>query len=468
MTFLSKSKYLGGLQCSKLLWYNYNAKEEIPPPGESTQAIFDQGHQVGELAKTLFPGGIEIQGSHTDFEEVLRRSTEALSLGKPLYEPAFRYGNAYARADILVPARGGRWDIVEVKSSTAVKDVHIQDLALQKYAYSGAGLDIRKCALLLINSDYQRGGDVEPEKLFVKEDVTSRVESILPRVGANLQKMMDVIRLRESPDVSIGPWCDDPYECPLKGLCWDFLPERSVFDLTRIGSKAFDLLEKGIVDVADLPLDFRGSPAQAVQIKALTTGRPFVKKASIRDFLARLVYPLYYLDFETFATAIPLFDRVRPYQQIPFQFSLHVVNEAGQAPEHHGFIADGKKDPRPEILGNLKALLGSKGSIVSYNAAFEKNVLKQSSQAYLEFTPFWESIGKRFVDLLAPFRSFSYYNPSQGSSASMKEVLPALTGKSYEWMEIAEGGKASREYLRVTFGDVPDEEKVKVRNQLEE
>jgi hypothetical protein len=467
MTFLSKSKYIAGLQCSKLLWYHYNARDQIPPVDKATQAVFDQGHQVGELAKSLFPGGLEIAGSHTEFEEVLRRSSEALYLRRPLFEPAFRYRNAYARADILSPVRPDRWDIIEVKSSTEVKDVYLQDLALQKYTYSGAGLNIRKCMLFYIDNSYERVGEVEPEKLFAREDVTRQVDSLLPEVEKNLQGMVDIIRLKLHPDVSIGKWCRDPYPCPLTDVCWGFLPETSVFDLSRIGDRGFDLLKKGITDVADIPAGFRLNSTQALQVKALTSGRPHIDRPAIREFLRKLVYPLYYLDFETFATAIPLFDHVRPYQQIPFQFSLHVVRRRGQSPEHYGLIAGGKEDPRPEVLGRLFELLGTSGSLVSYNASFEKRIIGESCQAYPEYAAACKSVERRFIDLWGPFRSFHYYNPDQKGSASMKEVLPALTGLGYEGMEIADGGTASREYLRVTVGDVPAEEKASVRALLE-
>jgi hypothetical protein len=467
MTFLSKSKYIAGLQCSKLLWYHYNAKEQIPPYGEAMQAVFDQGHQVGELAKSLYPGGLEIAGSHTEFEEVLRRSSEALKLRRPLFEPAFTYRNAYARADILSPAGSDRWDIIEVKSSTGVKDVYIQDLALQKYTYRGAGLDIRKCELLYIDNDYERRGDVEPAKLFARVDVSREVDVLIPHVEENLRKMVEVIRMENHPGISIGPWCSDPYPCPLTDLCWDFLPETSIFDLSRIGNKGFELLKQGITDVADIPRGFRLSDIQALQVEALKSGRPSIDRPAIRDFLGKLVYPLFFLDFETLAAAIPLFDHVRPYQQIPFQFSLHVVKKPNDSPKHHGFLWEGRGDPRPGFLAKLFSLLQASGSIVSYNASFEKRMLEESCRRYPDFASYWKSAERRFVDLWGPFRSFHYYHPDQKGSASMKEVLPALTGRGYGGMEIADGGTASREYLRVTFGDVPPEEKAAVRSYLE-
>lgn len=207
---------------------------------------------------------------------------------------------------------------------------------------------------------------------------------------------------------------------------------------------------------------------QRIQINTLEVQKPHIDKESIREFLDRLRYPLYYLDFETFMTAIPLFDGIRPFQQIPFQYSLHVIEEPKQKPRHHGYLSDGKADPRPLILGQLKELLGSKGSIVCYNAVFEKGLLRQLAENTSSDRSWFEKIERRIVDLYAPFRSFYYYHPDQRGSASLKRVMPVLTGSGYENMEIAEGGTASNEFLRVMFGEVDDKERQRVRKQLEE
>jgi hypothetical protein len=180
-----------------------------------------------------------------------------------------------------------------------------------------------------------------------------------------------------------------------------------------------------------------------------------------------LEYRLCYLDFETFGTAIPLFDDVRPYERIPFQFSLHIVESGEKKSRHESFFADGNSDPRPEILQLLKKLLGDKGSIVAYNAPFEKDKLRKACDVFTDFPKWYQSIEPRFVDLLVPFKSFYYYHPDQHGSASIKAVLPALTGKSYDRLEMADGGTASLEYLQITFGDVDEKERHKVRRQLE-
>jgi hypothetical protein len=466
--FISKSKYLSGLQCHKLLWFQYNAKDHIPAFDAQTQAIFDQGHLVGQLAKKLYPGGIEIAGRVNDFGKILELSKGALNQRKPLFEVAFKSENAYARADILNPVGKNDWEIIEVKSSTEVKDVNLHDLALQRYAYEGAGLSITKCFILHINNEYVRKGEVEPKKLFTNTDMTVEVEALMKTVRPNLETMVDVIRQKRQPDIEIGLHCNDPYGCPLQELCWKFLPEHNPLTLYYFKKeKAFELIHDGHLDIRKLPESVSLSEKQDIQVSALQSHKPHVDKAGIRDFLDHLEYPVYYLDFETFGTAIPLFEDVKPYEQIPFQFSLHIVEGEGKKPKHESFLADGASDPRPEILTMLKKLLGDKGSIVAYNAPFEKDKLSKASAIFKEYAKWYQGIEPRFVDLLSPFKSFYYYHPDQCGSASIKAVLPALTGKSYEGLEIAEGGTASLEYLRVTFGDVDEGERQKVSRQLE-
>lgn len=484
--FISKSKYLSGLQCQKLLWYYYNAKDQIPAIDAQTQAIFDQGHLVGDLAKKLYPNGVEIAGAARDFGKLLELSKAALSQRKPLFEAAFKSGmkvplgnsklhkndspgaDAFARADILNPVGKNDWEIVEVKSSTEVKDVNLHDLALQRYVYEGAGLSITKCFVLHINNEYVRKGDIDPDNLFSKVEVTNEVDDLMRSVPANLRTMGEVIRQKRTPEIAIGPHCNDPYGCPLQELCWKFLPTDNPLVLYYFNkAKAFELVHDGHLDIQKLPATVALSDKQQIQVDALRSGKPHVDKQGLSEFLEELEYPLYFLDFETFGTAIPMYDDVRPYEQIPFQFSLHIVEAQGKKPRHESYLADGKHDPRPEVLQKLRKLLGEQGSIVAYNAPFEKDKLKKASDMFPEFTDWYQSLEQRFVDLLAPFRSFQYYHPDQHGSASMKSVLPALTGKSYDGLEIAEGGAASLEYLRVTFGDVDQKEREKVRRELE-
>jgi hypothetical protein len=465
--FISKSKYLHGLQCSKLLWYDYNAKDEIPEVDAGTQVLFDQGHLVGQYAKELFPGGLEIKTEHYEIDKNIKESQKALTFRKPLFEAGFGYKNAYARVDILCPVGKDAWDIIEVKSSTEVKEVNYDDVALQRYVYEGAGLKINKCWIYYINTKYIRQGKIEPEKLFAKQDITREVAEHIQKVGEKLKEMASVIRLNNYPEVRIGPQCSDPYDCALCDKCWAFLPEHNIFTLTHMGKKGFDLFDKNVTAIKNLPRDYKLSDKQAIQVEAITSGKTHIDKKGIAEFLKQLQYPLYYLDFETFMTAIPMYDNVHPYHVLPFQFSLHIVQSPDCEPKHYSFLAKGVVDPRPELLRQLKDLLGKDGSIIAYYAAFEKGKLADACITYTEYADWYAQIEKRIVDLYSPFGSFYYYNPNQCGSASLKKVLPALTGKGYDDMEIAEGGTASAEYLRVTFGDVDVFDRQKVREQLE-
>jgi len=292
--FISKSKYLNGLQCHKLLWFYYNAKDQIPAVDAQTQAIFDQGHLVGELAKKLYPNGIEIAGAANDFGKLLQLSREAVSQRRPTFEAAFKSGNAYARADILNPVGKSDWEIIEVKSSTEVKEVNLHDLALQRYAYEGAGLSIARCFVLHINNEYVRKGDVEPKRLFTRTDVTNEVNNLMNDVPSNLRTMGEVIRQKKFPEIEIGLHCNDPYSCPLQELCWKFLPEDNPLTLYYFKKEtAFDLIHDGHLEIRILPSSVRLGEKQQIQVDALRTGKPHVDKEGIRGFLQTLEYPVY-------------------------------------------------------------------------------------------------------------------------------------------------------------------------------
>jgi len=464
---LTKSKFLWGTQCQKLLWHAFNAPNQLPDTSATQQAIFDQGHEVGALAKQLYPEGIDLGAEDNGFQQALAASLAAVKQRKPMFEVGFVYNGAYARADILNPVGQDAWDIIEVKSSTSVKDVNLVDLAFQAFVYNGSGLNIRRCYIMHVNSDYVRRGAIDPKKFFKPVDVTTQVSTLSREIETRADDMFSVIRRKLSPEIKIGPHCGDPYDCPLMDLCWAFLPEQNVTTLYRAGKKAFTLINDGVLAVKDIPATFKLTENQQLQHAAVLSGKPYVDRPALAAFLGQLKYPLSFLDFETFSTAIPMFNEVCPYQQVPFQYSLHVVNAPGAKPEHYSFLADGRNDSRPAFMRQLKADLPETGSVIVYNASFEQGRLKECSELLPEFKSWKQKVDRRVVDLLLPFRGFRYYHPSQEGSASMKAVLPALTGRSYDELEIKEGGTASMEYMRVTFSDVPDAERRKVRAALE-
>jgi len=462
---LSKSRYLNGLQCPRYIWIQFHEPERIPETDPVTQYIFDQGHEVGSLAKNLFPGGIDVP--QDSFMGNIKKTKELLNERKPLFEAGILAGRLYSRVDILSPDGEDEWAICEVKSSTSVKDVHVDDVAFQRYCCTQSGLSIRNCYLVLINNQYVRDGEIDPEGLFNIHSITDKVEEASAGIQDRIDGILDAINQESCPEMKIGPHCRDPYECPLTD-CWDHLPEHNVFSLYRGGKKSFAMYNSGITTIGEITNDYKLNGKQLIQQAAVIGGEPHIDREAIRAFLSSLEYPLYYLDFETIGPAVPLFDRVRPYQDVPFQFSLHVVKAEKSEPVHYSYLTSGTGDPRPGLLVELQKVLGNSGSIVAYNKGFEEGCLRDMAAAFSEYSSWIDQVCKRLIDLLEPFSKFHYYHPAQKGSASLKAVLPAITGKGYDDLDISDGQVASIAFLAAIYGEMPEEDRANVMSNLEE
>jgi len=473
---LSKSSFASGLQCYKRLWIEKNDSGLVPEPPLSKQAIFDQGHEVGSWSHRLFKDGILLR-NELDFKAHLQASRDALASRNPLFEPAFAIPGAYARADILVPVGAGQWDLLEVKSSSNVWDdnartrisaVYLQDIAFQLYVYRSAGIDVRQAYLVFLDRDYIRQGEIDPHRLFRREDVTNLAEALLPAIPSQLATLSQVIQRSTVPEMGIGLQCSSPYDCSLMSHCWKNVPVDSIFTLYGAGTDAWAWWNDGIIRVADLPPTGEYSSKQAIQITAERTQERYLDAPAVQRFLESLRYPLNFLDFETIMPAVPMFDGCRPYAQVPFQFSLHFQRSPGGQVTHLAHLADGWGDPRLGFLQALQASLHPDGSIVSYNSSFETSRLKELAKQLPDYAGWIESILPRFAnaDLLQPFRAFAIYDPSQHGSASIKAVLPAFTDLRYEDLAIQDGGTASSQFLALLKGLIPKEEIAKLRENL--
>ena len=260
------------------------------------------------------------------------------------------------------------------------------------------------------------------------------------------------------------PFNDGNHDCK-KENCLE-LGENHVFCLYRGGKLSCELFENGIELIKDIPENIKLNGKQEIQRDCEIKNEVYIDKEKISEFIKSLKSPLYYLDFETFSTAMPMFDGLKPYSQVPFQFSLHVAKEENKEPEHYEFLYNGDSDPRKEFIASLNKVLGDKGTIIVYNQSFEINRLKELGENFPEYKEWIEDIPKRTKDLLMLFREFSYYNTLQQGSASIKKVLPALTGKSYKGMEISDGGTASVEFFNIAYKKCSEEQRKKVRKNL--
>lgn len=466
---LSKSRFVSGCQCPKRLWTEARRPDLVPPPDPATRAIFERGHEVGRLATSLFPGGLEIGGGARRWDVVVEATRKALTQRRPLYEAAFLAGGGACRVDVLAPSGNGAWELVEVKSSGQVKEVHLLDAALQCHVLESAGIELSGCYLMHLDGSYVLEGELDPEALFKKVDIAAEVAERLPEVRRRLPELLAVAHSERRPEVPIGSHCHAPYECPLISECWGFLPADSVFTLRGLRrSTAFELIERGIEEATKIPADHHLDRRQRIQVEALSSGGPVVDLSALAGFLERLNPPYWFFDLETIMPAIPRFEGTSPFQAIPFQYSVHRVEGSGAVPKHLSFLAEGGGDPRAEFLERLEADLGGEGSILAYNASYERRILRETVTALPGDASWLEDIESRIVDLLEPFRTFAYYHPSQGGSASLKKVLPALTGAGYDSLDIGDGRIAGSEFERVTWGAVAESERAMVRSRLEE
>lgn len=459
---ISKSMFINGLQCPKLLWFKYNDRDAFPPISSATQAKFDTGHYVGNLAKGLYPDGVEVPWTH-DLSKTCSDTQELLTQRRPIFEASFGVNGCYCRVDILVPSGDEAWDLYEVKSSASVKDINIADVAFQARLAELAGVRLDRLFLVHLDKSYVRQGEIDLQGLFHAENVTDEARAYQSDVCDMVDEMCSVIG-GPCPSMGIGIHCHEPYDCDLFSRCSDHLPEYSVLHLYWAKKKAYRFIDRGILSIVDIePVEL--NTKQQIQQRAISKGLPHIESEPILDWLSCLEYPLHCFDFETMLPAVPLFNGTVPYQQIPFQFSLHIVDSVGAAPRHFEFLEEEPVDPRPSLLEALK-VIGSKGTILAYNMSFERMILRQLAEAFPAYGEYLSELDCRFQDLMTPFMEFWYHSPKQQGKYSLKNVLPVLTDVTYEGMEISEGGEAMCEYPRVVFGNVEDGEKEHVMTGL--
>ncbi len=447
VNYLSKSLYIRGLQCHKSLFLEKFQSELKGEISAATQALFNSGNLVGEAAHDLFPGGVLIPYIETEngITEQLRLTSEAMKKGtKIIYEASFQYDGIFVKVDILVKGRGG-WEIYEVKGGTKLTPVYVDDASLQYYVLTGAGTKVSKAYISYINNGYVRKGALDVQKLFISEDITHQVKEKQPFVIEQLKKQRRMLS-GKLPKIDIGPHCSDPNECDYSSHCWKHIPVNSVFDLRGKGVDCFDLYAQEIISQKDIPLDLLNKK-QRQQVEATIKKQNTIDKKKIREFLQTLSYPLYFLDFETFTSAIPLYDGVKPYQHLPFQYSLHYQKKKGGKLFHTEFLAKPGIDPRKPLLENLLTDIPEDVCILTYNMTFEKGVLTELAVRYPKHKQIIDKWTENILDLMAPFRQRVVYYWKFKGSYSIKNVLPVLVPElSYEELEIADGGAAMDAY----------------------
>jgi hypothetical protein len=464
---LSKSQYIKGKQCAKALWFHHHRKDLLPETDDKTEARFESGREVGELARQLFPGGKLVDCKPWEIEKSLQMTKELIQQGVTvIYEAAaLASDGAYARADILVKTDPGAWNLIEVKSSASVKDYHLDDASVQYHAFTQAGYEIDRCLLLHINSSYIRQGKLDLSALFTQVDITDQVHAQQPAIPSLVASLRILVSQAQEPQIGIGPQCSAPFDCDYQHHCWKGVPEYSIFDVLQ-GKKAFELAAAtGSYQVKDIPAASIPKGAKAIDLRSYLDNAVHADKAKLQEFLAPLQYPLYYLDFETLGPAVPMYNGTKAYQPVPFQFSLH-IEQAPDKLESKGYLHWQQTDPREEFVEQLLKQCGTSGPIIVYNKAFEAGCVAALAEVFPQHAAALLALNERMVDLLVPFKQRWLYHPKQNGSASIKAVLPAFTDKSYEELDIAEGSAASDQYMAFMLGKLADSEKEKLYSDL--
>ena len=467
---LTKTNFLICLDCTKNAWLKIHKPDVYKKKTLSSFElnIVDTGNQIDELARSLFPNGTLVE-SRDDTELTRKLMADKTPV---IYQSVFTTEKYITASDIFVfnPSTN-TYDLYEVKSSTASEEDggrktedYLIDMAFQKNVLNDLGINIGTLNLIRLNKEYVRIGDISLKELFFIENFTNQVNEKLEDIKQKMEGAYELLSKETEPHGH----CD----CILKGrnshctTSWysnSDLPEYPVHAIARIHKKKLTaLVDSNILNIHDVPEDFELSDNQRRQVNTAQSGKEYIDKDGISGFLQTMEYPLAFLDYETYPSAIPKYNGYRPYQQIPFQFSLHVIESPNSEFIHYDFIYTNQECPDTYFSESLKKYLPSQGSVVVWSQRFEKGINKQLGDHLPEFKDFMQSVNDRVVDLMIPFfgKTTMYDHPKFKGSASIKYVLPAIVPTlSYKKMHIQEGGAAADTWNRIVSEEYSKEDK---------
>lgn len=473
MRTFSKSKLLALRQCLKRLWLEVH-RPELREDSAATKASYQAGFQVGDIARRIYDSenlGALIDVQSEGFDRAFERTAELLHSTQPIFEAGFCAGGALAFADVMLPDQvDGKqvWRMVEVKSSTSVKDYHRDDVAVQAFIAQSAGVPLQSIALAHIDNSWTYPGNDDYSGLLVETDLTAEAFSRTEEVKSWIEKAQLTSASPAEPAIETGAHCDKPYACGFYDYCGrnDPQAEFSVYWLPSVrAAKVRELAAQGVIDLAGVSDDLLNPKQLRVKTHTLANTVFFDAAGAAAD-LAVHSLPAYFLDFETIQFAVPIWKGTRPYQQNTFQFSLHTLSASGQL-DHTEFLDLSGGDPSEPFAQALIAVCGVSGPVYVYNAAFETSRMSELATRYPQFSAPLLAINARVVDLL-PIARERYYHPSQQGSWSIKKVLPAVVPElRYDALDgVQDGGGAMEAFLEAIHPDTQAERKSKIEQQL--
>lgn len=470
---LSKSEYMMFLRHPAWLWLKKHDKSKLPAPDANLQAIFDAGIEFEKYANKRFPNGVKIGfDSYSEYLSMPLRTKKALDDGaNTIFQGRFEADNLTFICDVLDRVGDNTFDLYEIKSSTKVKPEHMPDLAFQTIVLENADFSVRNISVIHVNGEYVRDGDIDYNKLSSTTDVTDKVRDIIEKTKYNIARAMEIIDLPTMPDISprhinLGAFKDwmeiyknfkkiDPY---------------SIYNLTALrANRIGELEDMGIEFIKDIPDDFKLTIKQEAQVVSTKDSKRIINKEKIKDFLDELVYPLYFLDYETAMSTVPIYDGTKPYQQIPFQYSLHILEGPNTELKQVEYLHRDDTNPMPNLLKRLKKDIGPTGSIIVWYRSFEMKRNEEMATMFPEYEEFLEDVNSRVVDLMEPFFNGWFVDKDFFGSASIKNVLPVVVPSlNYKELEIQEGVSAQRLWMDAVVKNKSGVDKDKLFSDLVE
>jgi hypothetical protein len=467
---LSKSKLIAFRQCPKRLWLEVH-RPELREDSPGTCASFQVGYQVGDIAKRLYDPagqGAEIDVALMGYQVAFERSAELLARSRlPIFEAGFSAAGALAFADVMLPDSVGGWRMVEIKSSTSVKDYHRDDSAIQAYIAKSAGVRLSSVSLACIDNSWVYPGHADYRGLLKETDLTAEAFARAAEVEGWISKAHEVVAQPSEPIIATGDQCGTPFECGYCTYCNSAKsqPEFPLHWFPNSGALRSRMAKEGINDMRGVADDLLSAKQQTVKRATLSNAVYFDAPGAAAD-LASHGFPALFLDFETIQFAIPIWKGTRPYQQIPFQFSLHTLCATGKL-VHTAFLDLSGHDPSEYFARSLIEACGTSGPIFVYNAGFESTRIRELAERFAILAEPLLAILPRIVDLLPVARN-RYYHPSQQGSWSIKAVLPAaVPGLSYESLVgVRDGSMAMEAFVEALAPDISADRKAEIHRQL--
>ena len=443
---LSKTRFKSGLQCEKKLWLEHTESIEPTPLTDANLLNFDRGREVELKAREQFEDCRLIESFRIE-DAANETSTVLTSSVRHITQAAFIHDSLHVRVDILQRNETGTWNLIEIKMSGEVKKEHIPDLAFQKYVLELCGLSVDKCFVLHLNK-----ACLFPDlaNLFTLADVTDEVHEKTSELPELVATCLSTISEGDEPEVLLGKGrCNNPHCCRFQEHCWKDIPHHSIFSIPNMRDKKTDELQiDSIIEVVDVPDSFKLSDNQRGYVDLIKGGVPIIDRKGISDFLSKLKFPLYFLDFEADRPPLPEYEGMHPFSLMPFQFSLHILDEDGVL-KHHAFLHTEKSDCRRSIASVLDRYIGLDGNVIVYNKTFEKGVLEALAPFVPEYADKLLSIRDRLWDQLDIFKD-SYLHPAFAGSNSLKVVLEVLVpGLSYGDLHVGSGDGAIAAWVKM-------------------